>query len=153
MKQDVFISIKGVQQVDDEQDVTELFTQGCFYKKNDNYYITYDESATTGFDGSKTTLKIEGNSKVTLLRSGTIKSHLVIENGSRNIGHYGTEEGDMAIGIYTKQIESGLSDSGGDLYFHYDLDINSSLISENEVYVNVRSMGRVGDSAISPPVV
>ncbi len=139
MKKDVFIKIKGVQQVDDEQDVTELFTQGSFYKKNNNYYITYDESETTGFSGSKTTLKVEGNDKVTLMRSGSVKSHLIIENGLRNVGHYGTHEGDMMIGVYTKSIDSSLSDNGGDLYFSYALDINSSLISENEVFINVKA--------------
>ena len=139
MKKDVFISIKGIQQVEDEQDVTELFTQGSFYKKNNNYYITYDESETTGFDGSKTTLKVEGNDKVTLMRSGSVKSHLIIENGLRNVGHYGTLEGDMMIGVYTKSIDSSLCDTGGDLYFSYALDINSSLISENEVYINVKT--------------
>lgn len=124
--------------VEDESDVTELFTQGLFYKKNDNYYITYDETETTGFDGSKTTLKVEGNQKVTLMRSGKSKSHLIIENGERNVGHYGTDAGNMMIGVYTKEISSELTDAGGDIYFSYQLDINSTLISENEVYINVQ---------------
>ncbi|MEG0692101.1 MAG: DUF1934 domain-containing protein [Oscillospiraceae bacterium] len=138
MKKDVFITIKGIQKVDDEKDTTELFTQGNFYKKNNNYYITYDESEATGFQGSTTTLKVEGNDKVTLIRSGTTRSHLIVQNGERNIGHYGTAEGNLAIGVYTKQIKSSLDDNGGDLFFSYSLDINSNLISENEVYINIK---------------
>lgn len=138
MKKDVLIRIKGIQVVEDEQDVTELFTHGLFYKKNDNYYITYEETETTGFDGSKTTLKVEGNNKVTLMRSGKSKSHLIIENGERNVGHYGTEDANMMIGVYTKEILSELTDAGGDIYFSYELDINSTLISENEVFINVK---------------
>ena len=40
-------------------DTTELFTNGSFYKKNNVYYVTYDESEATGFTDSKTTLKID----------------------------------------------------------------------------------------------
>ncbi|MFZ2539182.1 MAG: DUF1934 domain-containing protein [Oscillospiraceae bacterium] len=138
MKKDVFITIKGIQTVDDEKDTTELFTQGNFYKKDDSYYITYDESEATGFQGSTTTLKVEGNDKVTLIRSGSTRSHLIAQNGERNIGHYGTTEGNLAIGVYTKQINANLDENGGDLFFSYSLDINSHLISENEVYINIK---------------
>lgn len=143
MKKDVCIKIKGIQIVDNQSDTTELFTLGSFYKKNQNYYITYDESETTGFINGKTTLKIEGNNKVTLLRSGPVKSHLIIENGRRNVGHYGSLDGDLMIGVYTKEMDSQLSDDGGDLYFHYDLDVNSSLISENEVFINVKEQQQI----------
>lgn len=138
MKKDVFITIRGIQKVDDEKDTTELFTQGNFYRKNNNYYISYDESGATGFQGSTTTLKVEGNDKVTMIRSGSTRSHLIVQNGERNIGHYGTSEGHLAIGVYAKQIRSDLNEHGGDLFFSYNLDINSSLISENEVYINIK---------------
>lgn len=138
MKKDVLIKIKGIQIVENEPDVTELFTRGFFYKRNNNYYITYDETETTGFNGSKTTLKVEGKDKLTLIRSGKAKSHLIIQNGERNVGHYGTEQGELLIGVYTKDFSSKLTDCGGDLYFSYELDINSSLVSENEVYINIQ---------------
>ena len=139
MKKDVLITIKGIQKLDGESDTTELFTHGNFYRKNDNYYITYDESEATGFQGSTTTLKVEANDKVTLIRSGTTQSHLIVQNGERNVGHYGTDQGNLSIGVYAKEIKSTLDDTGGDLYFAYSLDINSNLISENEVYINIKN--------------
>lgn len=142
-KKKVYIRIKGIQIIDDQSDVTELFTSGLFYKKNSNYYVCYDETETTGFGKSKTTLKIENNKKVTLMRSGDSKTHLIIENGQRNVGHYGTNVGDMLIGIYTKELDSQLDDNGGDLFFHYALDVNSSLISENEIYINIKGIENI----------
>lgn len=139
MKKEVLITIKGIQTVENEKDTTELFTQGNFYKKDNSYYITYDESETTGYEGCTTTLKIEGTQKVTLIRSGITRSHLIVQNGERNVGHYGTAEGDFSIGVYTKQLTSSLDDNGGDLFFSYNLDVNASLISENEVYINVKN--------------
>ena len=138
MKKDVYISIRGIQAIDGDRDVTELFTQGRFYRRNNSYYITYDESEATGYEGSKTTLKVEGNRKVTLTRSGAVRSHLIVEAGERNIGHYGTAGGELIIGVNTRLIRSSLTDAGGDLRFSYSLDVNSSLVSENEVYVNVK---------------
>lgn len=138
MKKDVYISIRGIQAVDGDRDVTELFTQGRFYRRNNSYYITYDDSEATGYEGCKTTLKVEGSRKVTLTRSGASRSQLIVEQGERNIGHYGTIAGEMIIGVSTKLVRSSLTDSGGDLRFSYSLDVNSSLISENEVYINVK---------------
>ena len=138
MKKDVYISIRGIQAIDGDRDVTELFTQGRFYRRNNSYYITYDESEATGYEGSKTTLKVEGSRKVTLTRSGAVRSHLIGEAGERNIGHYGTAGGELIIGVNTRLIRSSLTDAGGDLRFSYSLDVNSSLVSENEVYVNVK---------------
>ena len=120
MKKDVFIKIKGVQHADGTDDVTELVTQGNFYRRNNNYYVTYDESEATGFGGSKTTLKVEGGRKVTL-------------------GQYGTQHGDVLIGVNAHKVESRLNDEGGDLYFSYSLDINTSLISENEVFISINA--------------
>lgn len=138
MKKDVFINITGVQIVDTQRDTTEVYTEGSFYKKNNHYYIVYDDTETTGYKDSRTTMKIEGDDKVTVMRSGLHRSHLVIEKDNRNIGHYDVEGNSMAIGISTKTIKSNLTDAGGELFFSYSLDINSSLVSENEVYINIK---------------
>lgn len=138
MKKDVLINIKGIQHIDDQSDTTEVFTQGVLYKKNDSYYLTYEESQATGFEGSKTTLKVEGEDRVTLMRNGLTRTHLVVQKGERNVGIYGTGEGEMSIGVNSKSIKSTIDDNGGDLFFSYSIDINSSFVSENEVYIHVQ---------------
>ena len=54
------ITIKGTQFADNEQDSVELTTVGRLYRRGEAYYICYNESEATGFDGAKTTLKVEG---------------------------------------------------------------------------------------------
>lgn len=137
MKKEVLIKIKGTQIINDEADSVEIFTVGNFYKKNGNYYISYEESEENGYAGIRTTLKVENNDKVTMLRSGAGKSQLIIENGIRHMCHYDTGFGSMMIGISGNNILSRLNDNGGDVIFKYSMDINSLLASENEVYVNV----------------
>lgn len=140
MKKDVLINIKGIQRAGGEQDVTELFTQGSLYKRNNSYYVTYSESEATGYADSHTTLKVDSKNRVILIRSGAVRSHLVIMLGERNIGHYGTEGGDLMIGVDAKAVRSTLGEDGGDLYFSYTLDVNSSFLSENEVFINIKEM-------------
>lgn len=139
MKKDVLISIKGVYSAENEQaDVIELFTTGKYYKKDGHYYISYEESEATGFEGSHTTLKVENEDTVTMERSGTAMTQLIIQRGVRHQCRYDIGYGDMTIGVSGGSIRSSLTDSGGNLEFKYSLDINSLLASENEMYINIQ---------------
>ncbi len=71
MKKDVLISIQSTQQVDGDRDEMELTTFGSYYEKNGKYYIVYQESEATGFQSdTTTTVKVEGENRVTMIRSG-----------------------------------------------------------------------------------
>lgn len=137
MKKDVLIKIVGTQIVDDDSSSIEILTVGTFYRRNESYYISYDESEATGLAGSHTTLKIDPTNRVTLLRSGRAATNLVIESGRRHQCNYGTEYGDMQIGISGHDITSELSDEGGSLSFRYSVDVDTALTSENHVHINI----------------
>lgn len=139
MKKDVFISIKGIQRVDGEEEIVELLTEGNLYKRNNSLYLSYDETEATGYEGSRTTLKLEDETRVTMRRRGAGTSQLIIEKGRRHQCCYGTDYGDLLIGVLGNQITSTLTEEGGSLQFKYSLDINTSLASENEVYIDVRA--------------
>jgi uncharacterized beta-barrel protein YwiB (DUF1934 family) len=139
MRKDVLISIKGtVISEGAAPDIIELITAGRYYNKEGSYFISYKESETTGFEGVTTTLKVEGDNCVTLTRSGTSSSRLVLEKGRRHLCHYDTGLGQLMVGVSGCRINSQLDDGGGELTFNYTLDINSSLVSQNEVYISVR---------------
>lgn len=138
MKKDVIIEIRGVYRQEGDEDEIELFTTGSYYKRNGNYFIAYDESEATGFEGTRTLLKVESNDRVTLSRSGASKSQLIIERGVRHQCHYDTGYGAMTIGVSGDRIVSHLDDNGGRLEFAYSLDVNTLLASENAVYIHVR---------------
>ena len=44
------------------------------------------------------------------------------------------------IGVDAKTVKSTLTENGGSLYFSYTLDVNASLLSENEVTIDVKEM-------------
>ena len=81
IKKDVLITIRGTQQVNEEKDVVEMITTGRFYRKNNLYYISYEETEATGYEGCRTTLKVGPNDKVTMTRFGPSRSQLIVEQG------------------------------------------------------------------------
>jgi len=143
MEKNVCIDIKSTQFADDERDVTELFTYGRLKrgrgKNKDKYKIIYEETEATGFEGT-VTLDVTGNDMVMMNRSGDALSNLIIERGKKHHCHYGTPFGDFMVGVTADEIRSELGDSGGNLYLKYTIDINSSYMSETEMYINVKEI-------------
>ncbi len=131
------IKMKIVQTADDESDKAELFTKGEFRSHGGAYFIDYDESEATGFNGSHVQLKIEG-STVTMTRTGTAFSCLIFERGERHLCHYGTEYGDCMIGITTVNLDSSIDDDGGRMYVKYTIDVNAGLMLTNEITISVK---------------
>ncbi|MGN0654130.1 MAG: DUF1934 domain-containing protein [Oscillospiraceae bacterium] len=135
MKKNIMLTMTSVQYVDKDRTETELITSGTIEKTADGLVVTYEESEATGFKGSKTTLTCDGNRIVDIRRTGANNSNLIIEPGTKHHCHYGTPFGDFTVGIYAHKIENTLSEQGGKLYLKYTVDINSSYISDNEIFL------------------
>ena len=136
---DVLITLKSVQSVDAEREETELITEGVLRKVDGGFQIMYDETEATGFVGSTTVLSCFGNDRASMERIGTAPATLIIEKDKKHHCHYGTPYGELMLGVYTHSINNSITENGGNLYFKYTLDVNSSYVSDNEVYVNVKA--------------
>lgn len=138
MKQDALIKIKGIQRAGGDDDVVEMLTTGSFAREDGNYIISYEESEATGFEGAQTTLLYEeAEGRVTLTRSGSVNTQLIVEKGKRHQCSYDMGFGSMIIGVNCTIIHSTLSEQGGQIAFAYSLDLNTALTSENQVVVAV----------------
>lgn len=142
MKKDVLIFLKGTQEYPliEYENSIEFFTEGKFYKKGESYFVTYKESELTGLDKTTTTFKIQPN-LVTLIRYGDVTSTLIFEQGKRHLSTYRTEDGVVMIGIYTKKMRIDLSNSGGELFVEYSVDLDSSMMSENDFLLKIKEVG------------
>lgn len=138
----VRITMKNVSSVDGDDDIIELITEGTMRQTEKDgitgWEISYEDSEATGFTGSVTTVTVFGEDYASMQRTGNAESHLIIEKGRKHHCHYSTEYGSMMMGIYTKRIINRLDENGGELYLSYSIDINSVLISENEVYMEIK---------------
>ena len=75
---DAVIKIKSVQRDGNGENETEVITAGSFEVVNSGYVLRYDETDATGFEGSKTVLKIMDGYRIELVRSVAVASELYI---------------------------------------------------------------------------
>lgn len=142
MQQDFIINIVGKQYLDGEQDKIEVMTLGHYTQKNGHRYIIYKEYEDEGGEGEKTTVvKVENDSRVSIIRPGAYQSRLLLELGRRHQCHYRTIAGDLMIGVFTDRIAMELDDEGGSLDVSYSLDFNSDMASRNEFHIDVKRAG------------
>lgn len=139
MKKDVMIFIKGIQRADGDSDTVELYTKGRYYKRDNARYISYDELDDGDTEPTiKTLMKVEGDRRITITRSGKRRSQLLIENGQRHQSLYDNGYCDWVMGVLGSYIENGLEDNGGTLNFKYSMDINAMLESEHEINIVIK---------------
>ena len=134
MAKKALIKVTGTQQLGRDKDKIELTTVGTLEEMNDRYVFRYHEEQEpplAPIEATVTVFKDEG--RVEILRSGPAGSLLIIENAKRNLCSYGTQFGDLLMGIYGKRIENQIGDNAGTIRFGYDIDINGALTSQNEV--------------------
>lgn len=138
MEKNVIISITSINTIGGDSTRTDLTTVGILKALDSGgYLLRYEESEVTGFQGSTTYLSVFGSELVNLRRVGTAPADFIIEKSKKHHCHYGTPFGEFDMGIYTHGIVNNMDANGGELYFKYTIDINSSYVSDNEVYIRV----------------
>lgn len=125
------------QTVDGVTDESELYTRGEFRFHKGSYYIDYDESEATGYEGSHAQLKVD-DKILSMTRTGKSFTGLIFENGVRHYCHYGTDYGDCMVGITTSMMKQDLSEDGGEIHLKYSVDVNAGLMTENEISIKVK---------------
>ncbi|MBE6859110.1 MAG: DUF1934 domain-containing protein [Ruminococcus sp.] len=138
MKKKVLISLTSIQYQDDDTNKTELLTKAEFVRENGYDIISYEDTSATGFEGSVTTIKVDGCRNASITRQGTANSVLSLEIGRKHFCQYGTPYGCLQIGVYTHAIENTLAKDGR-LYLKYTLDLNSSFLSDNEIIMTMQN--------------
>lgn len=138
MKKDVYISIKGSQELDGDSDSLEMTTQGSFYNKNGKFYLSYNEGELAGLEKCRTTLKISPNGTVTMMRRGQTNTHMIFEKGQCHIGHYETPYGDFTITVTANDVSVAIDENGGNIDIDYIMDINNVAQTHNGISLNVR---------------
>lgn len=138
MNYNCLICIDGTLDQQGEQERIQLKTRGSFLRRGNSFFITYEETETTGYAGCTTTVKVAADeSRVAMLRFGPASSQLIIEKGVRHVCHYETGVGALTLGVAADEIRCQLTDAGGQAFFSYTLDDGTQELSRNLVEVSV----------------
>lgn len=133
------ITIIGHQKFDDDKDQVEMKTVGTVEYDDDNYIIRYNEELENSTAPLRARFNIaKDESKVEMIKSGAYSSCLIIEKSKRHLCNYGTEYGDMLMGIFGREVENDFNENEGTFKFSYDIDINGAISSQNDVIIKFK---------------
>lgn len=122
-----------------EKNTIELTTEGKVYEKNNHMYIVYEETEISGMEGATTTLKIEGDHKVSMKRYGGMDSQLVFEEGKHFTSQYKTMFGNFRMDVKTSTLKVNLSrqNQKGKIEIVYDVVISGLTETKNTLEISV----------------
>ncbi len=135
---EVLLSITGEQRMGRDKDKVELITNGYITEKNGEYIIDYDETIESGMAGTHTCI-CAGSNTVTITRTGSRNSQLLLEKDKRHLNHYDTGYGQLVMGINTSRIENNIKDSG-ELKVNYSIEMNHVLASCNSFFLKIKEV-------------
>ena len=135
------MTLRSIQRDGSESSESVLDTEIQYYlDQNGDRIIAYEESETTGMEGSSMMLRVSPEDMVSIIRTGTFQTHLVVQKGKKHFCHYETPFGEFAVGVAAKWVRNHLSDEGGSLALRYTVDANSTLLSDNEIRIDIKKM-------------
>lgn len=134
------ISLKGIQTGTDNKTTTiELMSEAIFYKKDGTYYIVYKETEITGMEGTTTTVKVCEDA-ISLIRFGTICSNMFFKEGHKHVCTYDTMYGSLDLELQANTVNIKMTDTGGELYIDYDIEVGGNKLGVNNFYIKVRTI-------------
>jgi uncharacterized beta-barrel protein YwiB (DUF1934 family) len=123
MKKAMILSLQGTQYYgEQEPEVIELVTEGTMEYVDGGWDICYEESDLTGLAGVTTTFRVEPG-KVTLRRTGKLRSEMVFVEGISHDSLYQMEFGALLITVCAKQIQASIGNQGGVVDLVYSIEI------------------------------
>lgn len=139
MKQEVVLSIRGRQSYEDQEpDVIELVTEGTMELVNGGWEISYEESELTGMAGVTTTFRVEPG-KVTLRRTGKLRSEMVFQEGVRHESLYRLDFGALLMTVTAKQMFFDIMPEGGMIDLVYSIEIENSAAGLVDYHLDIRA--------------
>ena len=139
MKQEVVLSIRGRQSYEDQEpDVIELVTEGTMELVNGGWEISYEESELTGMAGVTTTFRVEPG-KVTLRRTGKLRSEMVFQEGVRHESLYRLDFGALLMTVTAKQVYFDIMPDGGMIDLVYSIEIENSAAGLVDYHLDIRA--------------
>ena len=139
MSYDVVLSIRGTQRYEGiDPDVIELVTEGVMEFRDGGWDISYEESELTGMAGVTTTFRIEPG-KVTLTRTGRLRSQMVFEQGVRHESLYQMELGTLLMEVCAKSIFFDITPEGGMIDLVYTIDIEHTQAGVVDYHLDIRT--------------
>lgn len=107
----------------------EIVVPGEYYFRNGSHYLRYEEMLEDHGDPTVNYIKISPKG-MEVRKKGQVNTHMVFEQGKRNMAFYTTSFGTLEMGISATNLELKESDSRLDMKVNYSLDLNQDHVAD-----------------------
>ena len=107
----------------------EIVVPGEYYFRNGSHYLRYEEMLEDHGDPTVNYIKISPKG-MEVRKKGQVNTHMVFEQGKRNMAFYTTSFGTLEMGISATNLELKESDSRLDMKVNYSLDMNQEHVAD-----------------------
>ncbi len=135
MDKRIIINVKGKQKIGDEVSRTEFVTVGRYFEEDGIKRLEYEESKLLGLEGSTTYIEVKGDT-VSLMRSGSSTTHMIMRMGEKCLNRYSTPFGEIEMGVYPINLKCDMKEDKGVLDLTYQLDVEGTYASQNQLKVS-----------------
>ena len=97
--------------------------------RNGSHYLRYEEMLEDHGDPTVNYIKISPKG-MEVRKKGQVNTHMVFEQGKRNMAFYTTSFGTLEMGISATNLELKESDSRLDMKVNYSLDLNQEHVAD-----------------------
>lgn len=131
MEKEVLIHVKGLHMMDatEGDEPIEIVVPGEYYFRNGSHYLRYEEMLEDHGDPTVNYIKISPKG-MEVRKKGQVNTHMVFEQGKRNMAFYTTSFGTLEMGISATNLELKESDSRLDMKVNYSLDLNQEHVAD-----------------------
>ena len=111
MEKEVLIHVKGLHMMDTPEgdEPIEIVVPGEYYFRNGSHYLRYEEMLDEQGDPTINYIKISSRG-MEVRKKGQVNTHMVFEQGKRNMAFYTTPFGTLEMGISATNLELEESD-------------------------------------------
>ena len=120
----------------------EMATTGTLRVADGRLELSYLESELTGMSGSRTSVSFDYKNPgvVSMIRTGSVSTVLIFEEGKRNICAYNTELMAFEICISTQKVMNNLTLEGGEIDIKYNVEFRGTTTERSHVHIKVTPM-------------
>ena len=106
MEKEVLIHVKGLHMMDapEGDEPIEIVVPGEYYFRNGSHYLRYEEMLEDHGDPTVNYIKISPKG-MEVRKKGQVNTHMVFEQGKRNMAFYTTSFGTLEMGISATNLE------------------------------------------------
>ena len=136
----VMLQIRGIQKYQGhDPEVIELTTEGTMERQKEVWEIAYEESDLTGLDGVTTAFRV-GPRGVILKRTGKLENQMIFMEGKRHESLYRIDIGALMIAVKATKVASNVTEQGGTVDIHYNIEIEDTAMGTVEYHVQVQPL-------------